>query len=101
MGILAENYTDWEFSRDQFASEMHMSISSLNRKLKAVTDRTSAGFIQEFRMAKAAELLAGTTYSITDVSFKVGCDDASHFSRMFKNIYEMSPSQYRAEHSSL
>jgi YesN/AraC family two-component response regulator len=96
--ILEDNYSDWGFKSDDFASALNMGVRTLQRKLKAVADQTPASFINEFRMMKAAKLLVGTTGSITDIAFQVGCDESSHFTRMFKKYYDMSPSKYRAAH---
>ncbi|MBM4152608.1 MAG: response regulator, partial [Kiritimatiellaceae bacterium] len=100
MAVVEQNYSDDTFDRDQLASGVNMSLRTLSRKLKAVSDRTPSGLIQEYRMMKAAELLAGTALSITDITFQVGCDDTSHFSRQFKQYSSMSPSAYRSKHQS-
>jgi AraC-like DNA-binding protein len=77
---------------------MNMSQSTLQRKLKAVMDRTPMGFINEFRMMQAAEMLVKTTSTVAEISFLAGCDEPTHFARMFKKHYHMSPSEYRSKH---
>jgi AraC-like DNA-binding protein len=96
--VLEENGSDWEFGRDDLAAGLHMSLRTLQRKLKAVVDRSPADFISEYRMMRGAELLQGATGSITDIAFQVGYDNSSNFARMFKKVHGMSPSQYRTEH---
>jgi len=96
--ILEENYTDWEFGPNSLATSLGMSLSTLHRKLKAVTDRTPAGFIHEFRMAQAAKILIDTSCTISEVAFRVGYEEPSNFSRTFKTYYKTSPSKYRATH---
>jgi CheY-like chemotaxis protein/AraC-like DNA-binding protein/two-component sensor histidine kinase len=100
LSVLEEHYSDWEFNRDGFAAGLHMTVRTLHRKLKAVADRTPADFISEFRMIRGAELLKGSSGSITDIAFLVGYDNSSNFARMFKRFYKLSPSEYRKEHSS-
>ena len=46
-------------------------------------------------MSKAAELLKLTQLSINDIGIAVGYDNSLHFSRAFKNIYGISPREWR------
>lgn len=100
MRVVEENYSNGEFKSDEFASCLNMGLRTLHRKLKAVSDRTPADFINEFRMGKAADLLKNSAYPITEIAFHVGCDDSSNFSRIFKKYYDMTPTEYRAAHRS-
>jgi CheY-like chemotaxis protein len=99
--VLEKNYTDPLFSTEEFASAMYMSRSSLWRKLKAVTDRTPSMYINEYRIAKAAELLLTTSRTVTEIAFDVGFEDSSNFSRTFKKHCRMSPVKYRDAHTPL
>ena len=48
-----------------------------------------------YRMAKAAELLKLTELSISDIGNAVGYPNQLHFSRAFKNVYGVSPREWR------
>jgi len=47
------------------------------------------------RLDYAAALLQGTQANITDVVLDSGFEDVSHFSRVFKERFRLSPSAYR------
>lgn len=96
--VVEEHYADWNFRTEQFAFELGMSVRTLQRKLKAVADWSPGGFVNEFRMKRAAVLLSETELNITEITFQVGLDESSSFSRMFKKHYGMSPSEYRSSH---
>ena len=49
------------------------------------------------RMEKAAELLAKTDISISEVSARVGYESQGKFSATFKEFYNMIPSEYKKE----
>jgi len=98
MAVGEEHYTDSEFKADQFAAALNMSLRSLQRKLKAVTDRTPKEFINQFRMTRAAERLTGSSDTVAEIAFQVGMDEPTNFSRLFKSHFEMTPSQYRVKH---
>jgi CheY-like chemotaxis protein/AraC-like DNA-binding protein len=96
--VVEGHYSDWDFHAEAFAAALGMSLRTLQRKLKAVVNLSPAGFISEFRMKRAAELLALTSYTVTEIAFKVGYDESSSFSRVFKKHFKMSPSTYRSSH---
>jgi CheY-like chemotaxis protein len=98
--VLEKHYTDSGFTPDQLADAMHMSLRTMQRKIKAVANRTPQGFINEFRMARAAELLCGTSKTVTEITFDVGHEEPTNFSKMFKKYFGMSPSEYRTANSS-
>ncbi len=55
-------------------------------------------FLISYRMTKAAELLKLTNLSVGDIGNAVGYPNQLHFSRAFKNVYGISPRQWRYEH---
>ncbi len=54
-------------------------------------------FLISYRMSKAVELLKLTKLSIADIGNAVGYPNQLHFSRAFKNVYGISPKQWRNE----
>ena len=52
-------------------------------------------YLLQYRMDKAKEFLEETTDSIQDIALSVGYNDALAFSKMFRHIVGVSPSQYR------
>ncbi len=56
-------------------------------------------FLISYRMTKAAELLKLTKLSINDIGQAVGYPNQLHFSRAFKNVYRISPRQWRNENA--
>ena len=52
-----------------------------------------------YRMIKATELLRLTDLSISDISKAVGYDNPLHFSRAFKNVYNLSPRNWKNQYA--
>ncbi len=98
--VLEANYSEWNFNPEVFAGEMNMTVRTLQRKLKAVMDRSPSEWINDFRMRKAAELLAGTSDTVSEIMFRTGYDHPPNFNRLFRKYYQASPSEYRAAHRS-
>ena len=59
--------------------------------------RSPQEFLISYRMTKATELLKITSLSIADIGNAVGYPNQLHFSRAFKNVYGMSPRNWRNE----
>lgn len=93
--VLEEHSPESDFSAEDLAKVMGMSISTLHRKLKSLTGETPARLIWQIRLKKAAKLLNETDLRITEIAFMVGYTDSNHFGRQFKQQYGRTPSEYR------
>jgi AraC family transcriptional regulator, exoenzyme S synthesis regulatory protein ExsA len=71
------------------------SLSSFKREFSVVYNNTPASYIRDRRLEKAAELLVHTDLSVTEVCYRLGFNEAAHFSRLFKTKYQLSPIHYR------
>jgi len=68
----------------------------LRRKVHAITGKTPLNYINELRMARAAQLLVDEPdLNVGDVADRCGYDDMAYFARQFKQYHQMTPSQYR------
>ena len=85
-------------SSDMVADRMCMSLSQLNRKVKVITGFSSSGYILQMRLDKAKRMLASTETPVGDIATKCGFPEISYFSRIFKQTFQMTPSQYRKSH---
>ena len=74
----------------------NLSISTFNRTFHAIFNRTPANYIKTKRLERAKELLAVSSLSVSEIAFQTCFNDVAHFSRSFKEVYETSPSTYRA-----
>ena len=99
--VVEEHMADAGFNPDHFAEKMYMSVSTLHRKMKALTDRTPMKMINEARLRKAAKLLEETSFNITEIAYEVGIEGSTQFGRLFKSQYGVTPSQYRSDNCSL
>lgn len=77
------------------AEQFGMSLRSFNRRFKQATGISPLSYLQQIRMDSARDLLASSNLSVTEVAEKVGYQDTSHFSRLFKQTYKLTPSDYR------
>lgn len=88
------HFEDEQFSVERLAEHVNMSISQLNRKLKALIDQPPGQLISSLRLQRAADLLAQKAGSVSEICYKVGFNDNAYFSRAFKKQFGCSPSEY-------
>ncbi len=92
--LLTYNLTNETVGVDWLASEMSMSQSTLNRKLKALLGFSAVEFIRQTRLQKAIVLLA-SGHPISEVAYQVGFESPSYFSQCFKEVYHLTPTEYQ------
>ena len=97
----AFSFIEQNFQND-ISIEDIAACCGLNRSYFGKIFRESMGkspqeFLISYRMTKAAELLKLTRLSVADIGNAVGYPNQLHFSRAFKNIYGISPRQWRYE----
>lgn len=101
----AVDYINEMYARDITVSDIadHVGISRsyLNHLFRDKLNLSVQGFLIDFRMNKAANLLAGTTMSIKEITRRVGYHDSLVFSKAFKKKFGVSPKQYRTDKDEL
>jgi signal transduction histidine kinase/ligand-binding sensor domain-containing protein/DNA-binding response OmpR family regulator len=91
---LMDNISENDLSVERIAALMGISVSTLYRKVKALTDLNSVEYIRLARLKKAAELLAEGNYRINEISYLVGFSSPSYFATSFQKQFGISPSQF-------
>ena len=87
-----------EFSVEQIADSMNMSVSTFRRRMIAATGDSPKTFILAIQMEKATELLVQQpTIAIADIAMQCGFAEAGSFSRTFHRFYGITPTQYREQ----
>ena len=84
-----------DISVEGIAEFCGLNRSYFGRIFKETVGKSPQEFLMNYRMVKAAELLKLTDLSIGDISNAVGYPNQLHFSRAFKNVYGVSPREWR------
>ena len=95
--IIAQHLSDSSFSVDQMAEMMKMGRTKFYGKVKELTGESPNKLLISERMRLAAQLLEEGELNISEISYRVGIEDASYFNKCFKQHFGMSPSQYKKE----
>lgn len=89
------NHPTERFNISYLCDIAQMSPSSLRRHFKEHTGKTPGDFIKEVRIMVAARQLLATNERISTIAYELGFTDQNYFSRKFKQVFGVSPSQYR------
>lgn len=97
--LIEENLNNDQLSVDFLAEKLCISRSGLFVKLKGLANTTPNEMIQIIRLKKAASLLLENQYRINEVSYMVGFNNPSYFSKCFQKQFGMKPGEYIASHT--
>lgn len=90
-----QKHYDEKITLNMLAEEFHLSEKYVSEYFK---EHFSIGFMQyvgHLRMTKAKHLLLDTDLPITEVAFSCGFNSVNLFIRKFKELYQLTPLQYR------
>lgn len=73
------------------ARDCGMSVSSFHDHFKRATGLTPLQFQKHLRLREARRLLLSEDIDVANAGFRVGYNDASHFSRDYKKMFGTSP----------
>lgn len=90
----SEHYSE-AINIDEYAEKIHVSTSWFIRNFKQYTGVTPMQYILSKRIYNAEALLHNTQYNISEIAHIVGYDNPLYFSRLFKKMKGISPSEYR------
>ena len=85
----------------EIAEKLNFSSVYFGNMFKKHTGKTFNAYLTDVRMDQAKQLLKKQEYSISQIAGMVGYQDIKYFSRTFKNVYGVKPSEYRKLLSSL
>lgn len=94
--FIEQNFQN-NISVEDIAATCGLNRSYFGKIFHENTGKSPQDFLISYRMTKAAELLKLTELSIADIGNAVGYPNQLHFSRAYKNVYGISPRQWRNE----
>lgn len=92
--ILHDDYSD-KLSLKKLSAELNVHPVHLSRDFSKYFDCTFGEYVRKARVEKSLALLADKNLSLTEIAFRCGFADQSHFLRCFKQINHVKPSEYR------
>lgn len=92
---LEQHYTE-DLHMEQIETELHLNKTYVCKIFKDVTGMTIFAYMNKLRLNKAKVLLImDEQISVSDVCYETGYKYISHFSRLFKQEFGCTPTQFR------
>lgn len=93
IAVIELHMEDSEFNVEIFSAAMHVSQSSLLRKLKGITGQSPNQFIRSIRLKRAAQLLQLSNFNVNEVCYKVGFNDVKYFRQCYQKQFGINPGE--------
>ena len=94
LDMVEKNLSNPEYSIEDLSRDMCMSRATLYRKITSITGSSPSDFVKNVRLRKAAELLKEGGLSIAEIADQVGFNTPSYFTKSFKKLFGVLPTQY-------
>ena len=95
LDMVEKNLSNPEYSIEDLSRDMCMSRATLYRKITSITGSSPSDFVKNVRLRKAAELLKEGGLSIAEIADQVGFNTPSYFTKSFKKLFGVLPTQYK------
>ncbi|WP_165822645.1 response regulator transcription factor [Paenibacillus montanisoli] len=94
--VIHARYADPEFKLEELLSQLNMSVTHFYNLFKQETGKSFIAYLIECRIEKAKELLARSNGCKTyEIGEQVGYPDYPHFTKLFKKVVGVTPSEYK------
>ena len=92
-------YSDSDLKISDIANSLGISAGYLGKLVYRETKYHFSDFLNSYRIERAKDFLTTTTLKIYEVSERSGYKNVEHFTRVFKKITGLSPTEYANLHS--
>lgn len=95
LAFIEDNLTN-DIKTDDIAKELYCSKSLIEKLFRYVTNMSIRDYLIRRRMSKAAkDIVSFSDMSLLNIALKYGYSSNEAFTRAFKNVWHVSPSEYR------
>ncbi|HKJ41816.1 MAG TPA: AraC family transcriptional regulator [Sunxiuqinia sp.] len=84
-----------KFKLEELATAVKLSSSHFSRLFQSRTGHSPIEYFIQLKIQRACRLLDSIDLSVADVARETGFDDQFYFSRQFRKVMNMSPTEYR------
>ena len=94
MNHINEHFHDPDLSVEKIADGLNVSVSTLNKAFRIRRSKVHET-VNYLRLTRASSLLKATDKPVADIAAEVGCFSPSNFTRLFKEMFQHTPTEFR------
>ena len=87
------------YTIEELSSKFHINQTTLKTTFKAMFGQSIGGYMKEYRIKRAKELLCHSNAPIAEIASAVGYENQSKFTAAFRDVTGMLPRDYRKAHA--
>jgi signal transduction histidine kinase/DNA-binding response OmpR family regulator/ligand-binding sensor domain-containing protein len=95
LGIIDQNIKNQNFTTEDLAAGLGLSLRHLYRKMQKITSLSPADLIKEYKLSVSEKLLISTQLSIDEIMYSSGFVNRGSFYKAFSTKFGMTPKSYR------
>jgi len=92
--VMLTNF-QYDLQLEEFARLCGRSLSAFRRDFKNVYHQTPGKWLNDKRLEYASALLLSSGLNVNEIGYESGFKNSSHFNKVFKDKYKLSPKQFR------
>ena len=96
---LGSHFSDQTLSLSRISTDLNISGNKISSIVKEKYHMSFRQYLNTIRIAEAKRLLQETKMQVSQIAYKVGYTNLTHFSRTFKEITSVSPNTFRMDRS--
>ncbi len=97
--FINNNYFTSELSIADVQKETGISERKIAQIIKEKTDLSFKQYVNNIRLSEAKRMLKDTDLQISEIAYRIGYNNVTHFNRVFKLAENISPSNFRLQFS--
>lgn len=83
---------------EELSKEFLINTAALKHTFKGIYGQPIGSYMKGYRMKQAAVMLRQTQATIAEIAVQVGYENQSKFAAAFRDIWKMTPAEYRKEY---
>jgi AraC-like DNA-binding protein/streptogramin lyase len=92
--LVMNNLSNTSYSVQDLAHDLLVSRNVLYARMNAIFGTSPYNYLLNIRIEESKKMLHGKDPYITEIAYRCGFSDPKYFSRCFKNVVGMTPSEY-------
>ena len=86
------------YTIEELSAKYHINQTTLKTTFKAIFGQSMGGYMKEYRIKQAKDLLCHGDSTIAEIAYAVGYENQSKFTVAFRDVTGMLPRDYRKAH---